>query len=58
MNDLCSPLVEDITFHKDQLSKLTKTNDENVIKVDELERTVYNRSNRLTVFEEIYDKIA
>jgi hypothetical protein len=29
-----------------------------VKKVDELERTVYNKLNKLTIFEEIYEKIA
>ena len=58
VGDSVSPLVDDITQHKDLLSKLQATNNQNVKKVDELERTVYNKLNKLTIFEEIYDKIA
>ena len=50
--------MEDVTAHKDILGKLTKTSDSNLVKVDKLERTVYNSTKRLTVFEEIYEKIA
>lgn len=56
--DSVAPLVDDVTKHKDLLSKLQGTNDINVKKVDELERVVYNTGKRLNIFEEIYDKIA
>lgn len=58
VKDLNAPLVEDVTDHKDLLTRLQNTNDINVRKVDELERTVYNKLHKLDIFEEIYEKIA
>ena len=40
------------------LSQLIKTNEENTRKVNDLETIVYNKNERLTVFEEIYERIA
>ena len=44
--------------HKDLLGNLRKETNTHSVKVDELERTVYNKGNKLTIFEEIYEKIA
>ena len=58
VSELCQPLVDKVHNHKDLLSQLIKQGDEQVLKVDELEKTVFNKSERLDVFEEIYQKIA
>lgn len=49
--DSVAPLVEDVTSHKDLLSKLQGSNDQNLTKVNELERVVYNRGKKLDIFE-------
>ena len=51
-------MVDKVHSHKDLIGQLIRTNEENSVKVDELERTVYNKDNKLTIFEEIYEKIA
>lgn len=58
VSELCQPLVDKVHNHKDLLGQLIKQGDEQVGKVDELERTVFNKDQRLSVFEEIYQKIA
>ena len=58
VSELCQPLVDKVHNHKDLIGQLIKQTDEQIVKVDELERTVFNTGERLTVFEEIYQKIA
>ena len=43
VTQLCQPLLDKVAVHKDLLSKLIKASDDNDVKVDELERTVYNK---------------
>jgi hypothetical protein len=50
--------VDKVHSHKDLIGQLIRTNEDNSIKVEELERTVYNKHKKLTIFEEIYEKIA
>jgi hypothetical protein len=58
VSELCQPLVDRVHDHKDLLGNLRKDTDSHSGKVDGLERTVYNKSNKLTIFEDIYTKIA
>jgi hypothetical protein len=58
VTELSAPLVDKVHVHKDLLSKLIKANDDNDVKIDELERTVFNKGMKLTIFEEIYRKIS
>jgi hypothetical protein len=58
VTELSAPLIDKVHVHKDLLSKLIKSNDDNDSKIDELERTVFNKGMKLTIFEEIYRKIS
>jgi len=40
------------------LTQLIRQNEENTTKVGELESVVYNKDEKLTIFEEIYERIA
>lgn len=40
------------------LTQLIRNNEDNTRKVGDLETIVYNKNERLDVFEEIYDRIA
>jgi len=58
VSELCQPLVDKVHTHKDMLSQLIRQNEENTTKVGELESVVYNKEEKLNVFEEIYERIA
>ena len=57
-SELCQPLVDKVHQHKDMLTQLIRQNEENTTKVGELESVVYNKDEKLTIFEEIYERIA
>ena len=58
VSELCQPLVDKVHQHKDMLTQLIRQNEENTTKVGELESVVYNKDEKLTIFEEIYERIA
>ena len=51
VGELCQPLVDKVHNHKDLIGQLIRTNEENSVKIDELERIVYNKDNKLDIFE-------
>ena len=58
MIELCQPLVDKIHEHKDTITKLLKQADGHLQKIEDLESTVYNKDQKLTIFEEIYERIS
>lgn len=57
VTELCSPVIDKVHEHKDLLNRLIKEQNENFKKVDALEAIVYDRDQKLDVFEKIYEKI-
>lgn len=58
VSELVQPVVDKVHDHKDLLGNLRKETDKNIVGVDQLERTVYNKDNKISIFEEIFEKIA
>lgn len=58
VTELCQPVVDKVHEHKDLLNRIIKYNEENYQKVDALENIVYDKTKKLDVFEQIYERIS